>query len=151
MVQLTVQKRLAGQILKCSPKRIVFDQSRITDIKESITKSDIRGLIKDKAIIRLQKDGISRVRARKIRRQKQRGKRRGSGSRKGTRNARNNSKRVWINQIRLLRDILKQLKDKKLIETSTYRELYDKAKGGFFRSKRHLKLYIEERSLIKKK
>jgi len=150
MTQLNVQKRIAAQILKCSPKRIVFDIDRLTDIKESITKSDLRGLIHDKAIIKQQAKGISKSRSGKNIRQKQKGKRRGTGSRKGTRNARDNQKRIWINQIRLLRGVLLNLREKGHLEHKIYRQLYEKAKGGFFRSKRHLKLYIEERNLLKK-
>ena len=33
------QKRLAGQILKCSKNKIKYDLSRIDDIKEAITKN----------------------------------------------------------------------------------------------------------------
>ena len=44
------QKRLAAQLLKCSEKRIRFDPDKLSDIKEAITKIDIRGLINDKVI-----------------------------------------------------------------------------------------------------
>jgi len=150
MVKLNVQKRLASKIMKCSPKRVKFEKERLTDIKESITKSDIRGLIKDKVIKKKQKKGISNVRSKRNLKQKQKGKRRGKGSRKGTKKTRENSKRKWINQIRLLRGILKTLKLREMIEKNVYRQLYEKAKGGYFRSKRHMKIYIEERGLLKK-
>ena len=39
---------------------------------------------------------------------------------------------------------------KKMLDNEGYRELYLKAKGGYFRSKRHVKLYIDEHSMIKK-
>ena len=42
----------------------------------------------------------------------------------------------------------KRLKDKGLLDNKNYKELYLKAKGGFFRSERHLKTYINERGLI---
>jgi ribosomal protein L19E len=38
------------------------------------------------------------------------------------------------------------LKEKKIIDDKLYRELYLKSKGGFFRSKRHIKIYLEERA-----
>ncbi len=60
-------------------------------------------------------------------------------------------KREWINKIRLQRKFLKELKDKKIIIPSIYQELYLKAKGGFFRNKKHIKLYLEEHNLAKKK
>ena len=53
-------------------------------------------------------------------------------------------------KIRSLKAMLKVLRDKGMIETATYRNLYMKAKGGFFRSKRHLRLYVDEQGLIKK-
>ena len=146
-----MQKRLAGIIGKCSPSKVKLDQDRLEEIKESITKADIRGLIKDGAIIIKQKKGVSRVRANKIRRQKIKGKRRGHGTRKGTKNARMPRKRVWINKIRLQRRLLKDLRENGLITTRTYGELYLRAKGGFFRNKNHLKLYLEEHDLMIKK
>ena len=47
---MNLQKRLAANILKCSPKRIHFDPTKLTEIKEAITKADMRNLIK-KAVI----------------------------------------------------------------------------------------------------
>ena len=150
-MEYKVQKRLAGIIGKCSPKRAKLDQERLEEIKECITKADIRGLIKDGAITIQQKRGVSRVRANKIRIQKIKGKRRGQGTRKGTKNARSPRKRVWINKIRLQRSLLKHLRENETITKKVYGELYLKAKGGFFRNKNHLKLYIEEHNLMIKK
>lgn len=148
-MELKVQKRLAGEVLGCSPKRVCFDPERLADIKEAITKIDIKGLIKDKAISKKPIKSISRVRARIRQKQKRSGRRKGHGSRKGSPNARGNKKDAWINQVRALRLVLKKIKERNLIETKIYRELYNKAKGGFFRSKKHLRLYMEERHLIK--
>jgi len=150
-MEYKVQKRLAGIIGKCSPSKVKLDQDRLEEIKESITKADIRGLIKDGAITIRQKKGVSRVRANKIRIQKIKGKRRGQGTRKGTKNARLPRKRQWINRIRLQRSLLKHLRENEMITKKVYGELYLKAKGGFFRNKNHLKLYIEEHNLMIKK
>ena len=54
-------------------------------------------------------------------------------------------------KIRAIRDLLKTLREEKVIDAKTYRSLYRKSKGGFFRSRRHVKLYIEEHDLAKKK
>jgi len=140
------QKRLAGQILKCSKKRVKFDPDSSSDIKEAITKADIRGLIKDKVITKIAARGVSRGRARKRLVQRRKGKQKGEGSKKGSRGARAPKKRAWINKIRAQRKLLKILKEKKIIDDKFYRELYSKSKGGFFRSRRHIKLYLEERS-----
>ncbi len=145
-MKLDNQKRLAAQILKCSEKRIKFDPDRLSDIKESITKADIRNLIKDKAIIKIAITGVSGVRTRKRLIQRRKGKQKGPGSRKGSRGARIPRKREWMNRIKAQRGLLKRLKDKKIIDKKLYRDLYLKAKGGFFRSKRHIRLYLEERT-----
>lgn len=140
------QKRLAAQILKCSKKRIRFDPDRLSDIKEAITKIDIKGLIKDKAIRKIAARGVSRGRARKRLVQRRKGKQRGEGSRKGSRGARIPKKKEWMNKIRAQRELLRKLKEKKIIDDKLYREFYLKSKGGFFRSRRHIKLYLEERT-----
>ena len=69
-MKLTAQKRLAGQILKRSPKKIKLDPARLEDIKESITKADIRSLIIDKAIEGKPVAKASKGRTRKLKTQK---------------------------------------------------------------------------------
>ena len=60
-MKLNVQKRVAAGVLKCSPKRVVFDSDRLDEIKEAITKSDLRGLISDRAIVKKSIKGTSKV------------------------------------------------------------------------------------------
>lgn len=147
-MRLTIQKRLAASVLGCSKKRIRFDPERLSEIKESITKADIKTLIGNEAIMVKPARGISRSRARKIRRQKIKGKQRGQGSRKGKKFARNPRKLLWIQKVRTQRSFLKELRSKQLITTEVYRQLYAKIKGGFFRSRNHLKLYVQEHGLF---
>jgi len=149
-MRLDNQKKLAAQILKCSPSRIKLDTTRLSDIKEAITKVDIRSLITEGVIVRSPIKGISRHRALKIKIQKRKGRQKGHGSRKGTHFARLQKKRSWIAKVRNQRSLLNILREKKLLSPKIYRELYNKSKGGFFRSRRHLHLYIEERGLTKK-
>jgi len=146
-MELNVQRRIAAQVLKCSPKRIVFDSTKLKEIKEAITKADIRGLVIDGLIKKKRIRGISNSRSKQIKIQKSKGKRKGHGSRKGKRTARTPRKRSWINRVRLQRRVLKGLKKSNAIENNVYWELYKKIKGGFFRSKRHLQLYIAEKHL----
>ncbi len=150
-MKMDVQKRLAAVILDCSQKRVRLDPERLAEIKEAITKIDIKGLINDKAISKKPVKGVSRVRARARQRQKRSGRRKGYGSRKGKLNARASYKSVWTNKIRAQRGLLKKMKETNSITKQVYRSLYEKAKGGFFRSRKHLKLYIEERHLAKEK
>ena len=144
-MKLDNQKRLAACVLKCSKKRIILDPDRSSEIKEAITKVDIRGLIKDKAIKKVHAKGVSRGRARKRIIQKRKGKQKGKGSKKGSRGARIPRKREWINKIRTQRKLLRTLKENKIINNKLYRDLYSKSTGGFFRSKRHIKIFLEER------
>ncbi|MBI2129401.1 50S ribosomal protein L19e [Candidatus Woesearchaeota archaeon] len=150
-MELKIQKRLAAQVLKCSPKRIKFDVERLEEIKEAITKADIRSLIGGKGITRSQKKGVSRLKAKIRHLKKKEGRYKGFGSRKGRNTARLPPKRKWMNAVRLQRRFLKMLKAKKNIDNAVFYELYAKVKGGFFRSKRHLELYIQEHKLARLK
>ena len=151
MTNLRLQKRLAADIMGCSEKRIILDPDKLEDIKEAITKADIRSLIGSSVIKIKPIKGISKIRARKIASQKRKGNRKGAGSRKGRKTARLSRKDMWISKIRLQRKFLKELKEKSLINNSDYHNLYSKSKGGLFRSRRHIKLYIEEHKLFKER
>ena len=148
-MRLTGQRRIAAQLLKCGKNRVWFDGKRLSEVKEAITKSDMRSLIRDLAVQKKPEQGNSRYRARKHLVQKKKGRKQGPGARKGKRTARLPKKRAWINKIRPQREILKALNKKGSISSTTYRTIYKKAKGGFFRSRRHIKLYLEEHKLFK--
>ena len=149
-MRFKIQKRLAAEILKCSKKKITFDKDRLSDIKEAITKADIKSLIGNKAISKKAGKHVSRARARVQLRQKRKGRRRGHGSKKGKRTSRLSKKEKWIKTVRAQRDLLKELRNKEIISKSDYQMLYRKSKGGFFRSRRHIKMYIEEHDIAKK-
>lgn len=149
-MSLKNQRRLAAQILKCSPHRIKFDSEKLGEIEEAITKADLRGLISQGIVTRTPETGISRGRARETAKKKKRGQRKGHGSRKGKKFARAEGKREWINKIRSQRRLLLRLKTRGEIDRRTFRGLYMKAKGGFFRNVRHIKLYMEENKLMRK-
>lgn len=149
-MKLTVQKRLASQVLKCSPKRVKLAPSRLADISKGITKSDIAGLVGEGLIEKIPARGVSRVRARVKAAQRRKGLQRGPGKRKGKKTALVNSKSAWMIKIRLQRSFLKELKEKKILEQAAHKDLYRKAGGGFFRSKRHIKIYIDDHNLARK-
>ena len=148
-MNLKVQKKIAGRIMKISPKKVKIDFSRAEDLKEAITKKDIRGLIKEKAITRKKGREKSRSGPRKIKKQKSKGNRKNAGSKKGKVTARMSKKDRWIVKIRAQRKFLKELRDNKKIDHKVYGEIYRKTKGGFFRSRRHITIYLEEHGLIK--
>lgn len=148
-MKLSVQKRLAASLFKCSEKRVWFDEDRLDDIKEAITKQDIKGLVVEGAIRLKPAKSQSKGRARKIKTQKSKGLQKGRGSRKGALRARTPKKATWMAKIRVQRGFLKTLRDKGHVTKSQYQNLYLKSKGGFFRSKRHIKLYLEEHNILK--
>ncbi len=149
-MMLKLQKRLAADVLRCSPKRVIFDPAKLEDIKEAITKTDIRLLIGGGIITERPVTGVSRSRANKRKNQKKKGLRRGEGSRKGKFTARAPSKEAWMNRIRAQRLFLKYLRTNSLIKHVDFKQLYSKSKGGFFRSIKHIKLYINEHNLLPK-
>jgi len=149
-MKLGAQRRLAASLFKCSPKRVWFDEDRLSDIKEAITKQDIKGLVSE-GVIRLKPTkATSKGRIRHKKRQKAKGLQKGRGSRKGGLKARAPQKKQWMAKIRVQRKFLKLLRERGLLKKSDYRNLYLKAKGNFFRSRRHIKLYAEEHKIFQK-
>ncbi|MHA1673094.1 MAG: 50S ribosomal protein L19e [Promethearchaeota archaeon] len=146
-MNITAQKRLASEILKCGVHRVYVHPDYIDDVLMAITREDIKNLIKNKIITKRKKKGISRYRVKKAKEKKQKGRSRGNGSRKGVKTARSPSKRNWINRIRPLRRELKKLRSTERIEVTTYRTLYMKAKGGSFNSVATLHRYIDEHKM----
>jgi large subunit ribosomal protein L19e len=147
-MNLSTQKRIAAQVMKVGATRVWFDPNRLDEIKEAITKADIRSLVNDKAIQPRPETGISRFRTRKHNAQKKKGRRKGQGSRQGSRRARLPRKDEWMNKIRSQRAMLKKLRDDGMITKQTYRQTRGKAKGGFFRSRRHIQLHLEGAGLM---
>ena len=149
-MNLKLQKKLASKVAKKGLNKVKLDQKAREELKEAITKADIRSLINEGIIQVKDKEGVSRGRARKVHIQKKKGRKKGYGKRKGSKNARTDNKTKWINQVRSQRKILKDLKDKNKIIEKKYREVYNKIKGNYFRSKKHLLMYLEQNNLLKK-
>ena len=143
-MKLTLQKRLAADLLKVGESRIWINPAESEEISKAITKTDIKGLIAQGLIKLKPKIGVSRGRAKKLAEQRKKGRRKGHGRRKGTKKARTSKKRTWINKIRPLRKMLKAYKAAGKINSKNYQELYSKSKGNFFRNKTHLKSYLDK-------
>jgi large subunit ribosomal protein L19e len=148
MVNLTKQRRIAAKVLHVGLGRVWIDPEASGDVAEAITRDDIRGLIEDGVIQKIQKQGISRGRTRVRVRQKSMGRRKGHGSRKGARGARTNKKERWMSKIRALRRRLKELRADESIDRTAYRMLYNKANGGDFRNVAHLNDFIAAHELL---
>lgn len=139
----SLQKRLASKVLKVGVSRVWIDPENREDVEKAITKWDIR---------KLAKRGIIKALPEKLHRPKERTKKkRGLGSRKGKKYSIVPRKRRWISTIRPLRRFLKELKSSGEIDNRTYRRIRLLAKGGMFRSRSHLRTYLEQHDLLKKK
>jgi len=143
MMQITNQKKMAAQILKCGVNRVWVDPRYVDQVTGAVQKSDIRELIEEGLIKSLPITGTSRVRARKLAEQRAKGRRRGHGSRKGTARARLPKKERWMRTIRSQRRTLKDMRDDGTIDANRYRYYYRKAKGGSYRSIAHMKANME--------
>lgn len=139
---LTTQRRIASKILKCGENRVRFNNEKIEEIEEAITRQDIKLLIKKGVIYKIQKKGISRARVEK--------KKRGPGSRKGAKNSIISRKEKWIKKVRAQREKLRELKNKRLIERSVYRDIYKMIKSGAFKSTKQMIEYLKENKLLRK-
>ena len=128
--------------------RVRIDPEGLEMVKQATTKDDIRRLIKEGYIGKRPIKGTSTARAKIIEIQRKKGRRRGPGSRKGRKTAREGGKEPRMRTIRAIRRLLRELRDEERISRKTYRSLYRKAKGGYFRSKRHVLLYIKEHELF---
>lgn len=148
-MKLDMKKRLAADILKVGVNRVWIDPDRMADVSAAITREDIRRLIKQGAIRAKPETGISRGRLRKLKLKRKAGRRSGMGSRKGASGARTPRKASWIRTVRPLRAMLGELKKEGVIDKKEYQRLYRMVKGGSFRSKAHLNLYLKERGILK--
>ncbi len=144
MTDLANQRRLAAEVMDIGVNRVRMNPEAYKDISTALTREDIRKLIGEKKIGKREINGNSRGRTRKADEARDYGHRKGHGSRNGAKGARNPKKEQWMKKIRALRSLLKEKRDNKTIDVSTYRKLYRKAKGGEFRSRAHLNANIEQ-------
>lgn len=84
-----------------------------------------------------------------MKKRKEKRKKRGVGSKKGGKYSIISRKERWVSTVRALRKFLKELKEKNMITQETFKKTYRLVKGGMFRSKSHLKVYLKQRGLIK--
>ncbi len=147
MVNVSNQRRMAADVLKCGQNRVWMypDREKLSEISEATTRAQVRQLIARGYIRKMSAKGVSRGRAREAHTQRMKGRRRGPGSRRGTANARTPRKQQWISNVRRMRATLKSLRDQGKINTSRYRTYYRWAKGGQFHNRTHLLQQMEAR------
>lgn len=148
MADLRNQKRLAADVMKVGKQRVRIDPDRADEVAGAVTRADVRKLVDGGVITKVQKQGVSRGRGRKLDAQKAKGRRVGPGSRKGAKYARLPKKQRWMALIRALRSELTDLRDKGAIDRKTYRNYYVRAKGGQFRSRAHMVTHMKTEGVL---
>lgn len=137
-MNLQNKKELAARTLGVGKRRIIFNSDSLAEIKEAITKQDIHTLVEEGIISLKPVSGRRKVIKRKTKR--------GPGKIKKKIKKR---KQTYVKITRKLRRYIKELKSAGRIENDTYRDIRKKIRMSMFRSKAHLKEYLE--NLIKSK
>jgi large subunit ribosomal protein L19e len=128
-MNLGKKKALAARTFKVGESRIEFVKPRLEEIKEAITKQDIRDLYKDGAI------RIKNIKGRKTNSKKK--KKRTSGN---VRKRVNKRKTEYVIMTRKLRKYLAAVKSK--LTAQERDDIRKKIRNRFFKSQNHLKNYI---------
>ena len=130
-MNLAKKKALAARTLKVGKKRVVLLPSRISEIKEAITKQDIHDLKKEGAILVKEIKGRRKITKRK--------------TRKSTGNIRkkvNTRKQDYVIMTRKLRRYVAEMKKQGRLTPGEIKDIRNKIRNKAFRSKAHLKEYI---------
>ena len=126
-MNLSKKRKLSAKVLGVGVNRIIFNNERLEEIKEAITRNDILDLYKNKVI------GIKQIkgtrRAEKIKRKI------------GVGNIRKkivNRKRDYARNVRKLRNYLKKLKTDEKINKDRYYDLRKKIKQNAYKNIKQL-------------
>jgi large subunit ribosomal protein L19e len=128
-MNLKKKRALAARTFKVGVERIEFLEPRLEEIKEAITKQDIRDLHKDGAIV------IKNIKGRKRKFVKKKKKTAGN-----IRKKLNKRKKEYVTLTRKLRKHLAENREK--ITEKEKKDIRKKIRNKFFRSKSHLKEYM---------
>jgi len=130
-MNLAKKKALAVKTLGVGKARIIFNNTRLDEIKEAITKQDIRDLVNSGAIIIVEIHGRKTVQPRTGRR------RQGSVKKRVI-----NTKRVYMARTRKLRAYLVELRKQGKITPKEYIKLRKGIKASTYRNKMHMKEHM---------
>ena len=132
-MRLENKKALVSRTLGIGKGRISFNPGRLSEIKEAITKQDIKDLFSSNAILIKDKGGRAKVEKRKSRR-------RAGSIRKKVKN----SKKKYVTLTRKLRAHLKNLKDKGKISREDFLQLRREIRASNFKSQSHMNERINQ-------
>jgi large subunit ribosomal protein L19e len=132
-MNLRKKKELAARTLGVGKGRISFVKQRLTEIKEAITKQDIRDLTKENAIKIKEISGRKKNRNKKIKR-----------SVGNIRKKVNKRKQEYVILTRKLRNYLKEITSKEKLSKEEVKEIRNKIRNRMFKSKNHFKEQIKE-------
>lgn len=133
-MNLANKKELAAKVLKVGKNRIYFNIENLSEIKEAITRQDIKDLHEAGAIQIKEVSGRKKVEKRKHRR------RTGKVKKKV-----NKRKQEYVIITRKLRTFLKYLLKTGSVDKETYRETRRQIRARKFKSKRNLKEAMEKK------
>ncbi len=131
-MNLRTKTNLAKKVLGVGKGRIVFVESRLDEIKEAITKQDIRDLKEEGAIIVKEGKGKKKNPCRRNKR--------GPGNIKKSVNKR---KQEYVIMTRKLRSYVSELKKRGKLSREEVIEIRKRIRNRSFRSKAHLNEYIK--------
>jgi len=124
---LRTKKRLAARVLGIGLERVMFDEAKIDEIKEALTRQDIKDLVKSGAIKIKDIEGRKRKKRRKTKRRGGKIKKRVGKRKKG-----------YMILTRKLRKTLKSLKKAGVISKERYSKLMKETKAKAFKTRGHL-------------
>ena len=127
-MNLKKKKQLAANTFGVGKERVIFNTLRLDEIKEAITKQDMRDLLASGAISIKEIRGLHKTKKSKSRR------RAGSVKKKPK-----NSKRKYVILTRALRYYISELRKQKKITEEKYQALRADIKNRLYESKSHLK------------
>jgi large subunit ribosomal protein L19e len=131
-MNLRNKKELASKVLKVGKNRIYFAEAHLSEIKEAITRQDIKDLYEAGAIQVKEVSGRKKIVKRKHRRR--------VGKVKLKKNTR---KQEYVIITRKLRKFLKHALKTGKVDIETYRNTRKQIRARKFRSKRHLRDSLE--------
>jgi large subunit ribosomal protein L19e len=142
-VNLKKKRELIARMMGIGANRVRFEPDKLDDIADSITREDLRSLVRRGTIWTTKVKGTSRGRA-KTKQAIRKKSGLGPGSKKGKKTARMGKKSAYVMKIRSLRHHLKVMKDRNEINRQTYWLTYKKVDGGQVRSVSHLRDIVKQ-------